>query len=74
MKNLNIREMRSRLSDLDELLAKEGEIVVTRRGKPIARVVSYAAPVSMPSHADLRARMKPLSVPSAVHIRADRDA
>lgn len=29
MKNLNIREMRSRLRDPDRLLAKEGELVVT---------------------------------------------
>ena len=58
MKTLTVREMRAALPRLEELVAKEGEILVTRR---------------LPSHADLRARMCRLSVPSEVLVRADRD-
>ena len=39
MKNLNIREIRHELAHLDELLAREGEVILTRHGKPIARVL-----------------------------------
>ncbi|TPW17759.1 MAG: hypothetical protein FD130_534 [Halothiobacillaceae bacterium] len=39
MKNLNIREIRQELAHLDELLAREGEVILMRHGKPIARVL-----------------------------------
>ena len=42
MKNLSIREFRKELAQLDELVSREGEVVVTRHGRPIAR--QHAAP------------------------------
>lgn len=77
MKALNIREIRQELSHLDELLAKEGELLVTRHGKPIARVLPVGAPkpsIVMPSNAALRAKMAYLEVPTSIYIREDRDA
>ncbi|MHB9118023.1 MAG: type II toxin-antitoxin system Phd/YefM family antitoxin [Burkholderiales bacterium] len=77
MKNLNIREIRQELSHLDELLTQEGELVVTRHGKPIARVLPIGAPkqpMKMPSNAALRAKMSYQDIPTSVYIREDRDA
>ena len=77
MRNLNIREIRQELSHLDELLATEGEVIVTRHGKPIARVLPMeaAAPARrLPSLKWLRDQMPFQEIPSEVLIREDRDA
>ena len=73
MKNLSIREVRKELAQLDELLASEGEIVVTRRGQPIARLLPLRSRRGMPSHADLRASMPPLQTGSEELVRTERD-
>jgi antitoxin (DNA-binding transcriptional repressor) of toxin-antitoxin stability system len=39
MKVINIRQMRASIGRLDELVAAEGELVISRRGRPIARVL-----------------------------------
>jgi len=38
MKKLSIREVRKELVQLDEWVSRAGEVAVTRRGQPIARV------------------------------------
>ena len=58
MKKLTIREIRQSLSHLDKLLAVEEEIMITRRGDPIARVVQVGRKRPIPSHRDLREGMK----------------
>ena len=73
MKSLSIREVRKELAQLDELVSREGEVVVTRRGKPIARLLPMRSKRRMPSHADLRASMPPLKIRSEGHIRSERD-
>ncbi|MBK8741158.1 MAG: type II toxin-antitoxin system prevent-host-death family antitoxin [Betaproteobacteria bacterium] len=73
MKNLSIREVRKELAHLDELVAREGEIVVTRRGQPIARLLPLRSKRGMPSHADLRASMPLLRTGSEQHLRTERD-
>ena len=73
MRWMSIREMRASLGRLDELAREAGEIVVTRRGKPVARVLPMVQRREMPSHADLRASMPRLSVPSELLVREDRD-
>ncbi len=73
MKNLSIREVRKELAQLDELVSREGEVVVTRRGRPIARLLPLASKRRMPSHADLRASMPRLKHGSERHIRTERD-
>lgn len=73
MKTLSIREMRSALGKLDQILADEREIIVARRGRAIARVLPIRPLHEMPSHADLREQMPRLSS-SAERIREDRDA
>ena len=73
MKEISIREVRALLPRLDELLAQEGELVVTRRGKPIARLLPARAARAVPSHAEFRARMPRLTIGSEVFVRQDRD-
>jgi len=73
MKNLSIREVRKELAQLDELVLREGEVVITRRGQPIARLLPLRSKRRMPSHADLRASMSRLKKGSEKHIRTERD-
>jgi prevent-host-death family protein len=74
MKTLSVREMRAVLPHLDEVVAAAGEIVITRRGRPLARVLPARGRGAMPTHADLRASMPRLKRRSETLIRADRDA
>jgi prevent-host-death family protein len=73
MKSLSIREVRKELAQLEELVSREGEVVVTRRGRPIARLLPLRSKRQMPSHADLRASMPRLRKGSEGHIRSERD-
>ncbi|MGF1608263.1 MAG: type II toxin-antitoxin system Phd/YefM family antitoxin [Kiloniellales bacterium] len=73
MKTLSVREIRTALTRLEEVLAKEGELVVTRHGQPIARVLPVARREAMPSHKDFRSKMSRLKVGSERYVRADRD-
>ena len=73
MKQISIREVRAVLPRLDEVLAREGELIITRHGKAIARLLPPNATAKMPSRGYLRESMPPLSVGSEVYIRQDRD-
>jgi len=73
MQTLNVREMRMLIGQLDQVLEKKGEIVVTRHGKPVARILPIGSPRQRPSHADIRSSMPFLEMPSAALIRAERD-
>jgi antitoxin (DNA-binding transcriptional repressor) of toxin-antitoxin stability system len=73
MRELTIRDMRSNLGRLGKLLETEKELVITRHGRPIARVLPLGPPRRRPSHADLRASLPRLATGSEVEVRADRD-
>ncbi len=74
MKNISTREMRQELPHLEDVLSEEGELIITRHGKPIARLLPVAGDhTAKPSHAELRARMPHSPRPSAEVIREDRD-
>ena len=73
MKSLSVREVRKELAQIDELVAREGEVIVTRRGKPIARMLPLRSKRPVPSHADLRASMPRLKSGSEKLIRKERD-
>ena len=73
MKQLTIREAREALSHLDRLLAVEGELTITRRGEPIARVLPVGKRRTIPSHRDLRESMPRMRKSSEKVIREDRD-
>lgn len=74
MKELSIREIRQDLPHIDELLATEGEVIVTRRGKPVARLLPVSPKRKIRSMAAFRATMPFQDIPSEVLIREDRDA
>jgi len=73
MKALNIRQVRSALCRLDELLDSEGEILITRHGKAVARLLPVRAKRELPSNADLRSKLPRLGVGSETVIREERD-
>ena len=65
MKELNVREMRASIGRLAELVEAEGELVISRRGQPIVRMLPSEQRRHVPSHADLRERMTRLPTTSA---------
>lgn len=73
MKELSVREMRASIGRLDELVDEAGELVVSRHGRPIARILPMPGRRPRPDHADLRSRMPRLTQISAALIRWDRD-
>lgn len=74
MKNLTIREARQSLTHLDRLLEAEGELTITRRGKPVAHVTPVGRRREMPSRKSLRESMPRMKQGSERLVRADRDA
>ena len=73
MKELTVREMRASIGRLDKLVEEAGELIISRRGKPIARVLPVSGQRQRPDHADLRQCTGPLTTSSADLIRAERD-
>lgn len=73
MKELNVREMRAAIGRLDEIVEEAGEVIVSRHGRPIARILPVPGRRPRPDHADLRSRMPRLDTPSADLIRSERD-
>lgn len=73
MKKLTIREVRQSLPHLDRLLEIEGEVTITRRGDPIAKVIQVGRKRPIPSHRGLRDGMKRIHKESETILRKDRD-
>jgi prevent-host-death family protein len=73
MRTMSIRELRAALSALEEIVENDGEIVVTRHGRPLAKVVPMSPRCAAPSHAGLRATIPYQTVPAEVLIREDRE-
>lgn len=72
MVTLNVRQVRASIGQLDKLVAAEGEILVVRRGEPIARIVSIRARQKRPPHTNLRNSMPQQKSASGL-IRQERD-
>ena len=73
MMKLSIREARHSLSSIEQILAQEGEVTITRRGKEIAHVIPINRIVSIPSHSALRGKTLRHKRGSEEFVRADRD-
>lgn len=73
MKQLTIRETRKSLTHLEHLLEVEGEVMVTRRGEPIAHLVQAGKKRPIPSHRDLREAMPRMKKRSEKLVREDRN-
>jgi len=75
MRTVTIREAREGLSHPEQLFADNDEVIVTRRGEPIARILPIRpAKPKFRSLAAFRATMPFQDVPSEELIREDRDA
>jgi antitoxin (DNA-binding transcriptional repressor) of toxin-antitoxin stability system len=77
MKTLTIREAREGLSHPERMFADDDEVLVVRRGKPVARILpleSATQPRFLPSLKWLRDQMPLQQVASEILIREDRDA
>ncbi len=73
--NMSIRDARQSLPRLEQIMAAEGEITITRHGRPIARIVPLTSTHRpAPSHAGLRASMPLQETPSEVLLGEERDS
>jgi prevent-host-death family protein len=75
MKKAGIREARQNLSALIEEVKKGREIIITERGKPVARLVAPMELSAKPfrSHAAFRARMPLIDPPLSETILRERE-
>jgi antitoxin (DNA-binding transcriptional repressor) of toxin-antitoxin stability system len=73
MRQVTVRQMRELLPEIEKELHAEGELILTRRGTPVARLVPLAPTARRPSNADLRAMMPLQTVTSEQLVREDRD-
>ena len=73
MRRISIREIRSALSQVEELLENEGEVIITRHGKPVARMLPVDRARPVPSRRDLRESIQPLPLQSEDLVRRERD-
>lgn len=73
MQTLSIREIRSELGHLGTLLHASGEIIVTKHGEPIARILPIKNKQQRPTHEDLHRLTKKLLIPSEKILRDERD-
>ena len=73
MRRISIEELRASLGRLERLVREAGELVVTRDGDAIARVLPVEARRIRPDHEALRDRTARLDVSSQVLIGEERD-
>ncbi len=70
---ISIREMRNQLGRLDDLVAKEHELIITRHNKPVARVLPIKGVKTRPDHKVLRERLPCQETASEILQRLDRE-
>jgi prevent-host-death family protein len=74
MLHVNLANAKSRLSELVDRVEKGEEIVITRHGRPVARLSALERPKKpIPSMAEFRARMPKLKESLSESLRKVRD-
>lgn len=74
MKTITIREAREGLSHPEQLFAEDDEVVVTRHGEPVARILPVGKPrPKIRSLAAFRASQQPLTPPLSQTVAEDRE-
>jgi antitoxin (DNA-binding transcriptional repressor) of toxin-antitoxin stability system len=73
MKTLTIREAREGLSHPETLFADADEVVVTRHGEPVARLLPINSKPRVRSLKDFLASQPMQTVPSEVIVAQDRE-
>ncbi len=80
MREVGVREARAEIAGLLEAAEAGEDVIITRRGKPMARLVAWAGEparkIAFPSRVELRKSLPPSDRPSSRLIRdmrGDRD-
>ncbi|EXI80699.1 MAG: prevent-host-death family protein [Candidatus Accumulibacter sp. BA-94] len=74
MRTITIREAREGLSHLEQLFADGDEVIVTRRGEPVARILPiHSTKPSLASLRDFLASQPLQTIPSEVLLAEDRE-
>jgi prevent-host-death family protein len=75
MRKAGIREARQHLTALIDEVSKGREVVITDRGRPVARLVAPAGPAGrgLPDLASFRSSMRPMTPPLSTLVASDRD-
>jgi prevent-host-death family protein len=75
MKHVGIRQARQDLPDLIDRAEAGEEIIITRQGRPVAKLVAAPKdPKPLPSLEDFRGRVARTGTPAVQLIRDERDA
>lgn len=72
MLEVNVKEARSKLSELLNKVEQGQEITITRRGKKVARLVSTRRKATLPSLKDFRQTISVTGKPMSEEIMAAR--
>jgi len=74
MRTVTIREAREGLSHLEQLFADREDVIVTRRGEPVARILPIdPTRPGLRSLRDLLAKQPLQTIPSEVLLAEDRE-
>lgn len=74
MRTFTLAEAKAQLSRLIELVEAGEDVTITKRGRPVARLVpSSPARQQLPSLAELRARLPQQDQPAGAFMRSLRD-
>lgn len=77
METINVREAREKIGRLLDAVTMGEEFVITRRGKPVAKLVKAdtvpAEPLRFPDRSALRSKLPPAICSSAETIRQIRN-
>lgn len=75
MRTFSLAEAKAQLSQLVELVEAGEEVTITRRGKPVVRLVpSSPARQQLPSLSELRSRLPEQTQPAGEFMRSLRDS
>jgi prevent-host-death family protein len=75
MKHVGIRQARQDLPDLIDRAEAGEEVIITRQGRPVAKLVAAPRdPIPLPSLVDFRARVARSGTSAVQLIRDERDA
>ena len=73
MQCVSVREAREKISRLLDAVAGGEEVVILRRGKPVAKLVRVVVHSPFPDRTAFRAGLPPAKVSTAEVVRALRD-
>ena len=72
-REVSARELRTALPTVEALLEREGELIVTRDGRPVARLTPLTPRRRIPDHRKLRESLPRQERPSEELVREDRE-